>query len=162
MLALASVVATSAAAAAATLSIPLWHGGSVPAEAGDTVKTWCANAVAHVSVCKGAQCSERTYPCNPYACAPDGLTCESECESDAQCSAGGKCNVARGECSLFFAVCSDPWSRMTPDGQTSTCKPYRCVAGSCQQQCVKNSDCWGGGTCVRNANGRYSCQGGTP
>ena len=159
LLAGAVVSVTGVALGAGSISIPLWHGGSVPAEVGDTVKVSCSNAIAHVSVCKGVQCSERTYPCAPYACAGDGMTCQTECESSAQCAAGATCNPARSECTSYSSVCADPFTRKAPDGNLSSCAPYKCVAGNCQQQCVQSSDCAQGYTCTRGTGGRYYCKG---
>jgi MYXO-CTERM domain-containing protein len=48
-------------------------------------------------------------------------------------------------------VCKDAFTVQALNGAETSCAPYKCVAGGCQQQCVKDSDCADGYGCAQSA-----------
>jgi hypothetical protein len=90
------------------------------------------------------------YPCEPYACDEDGLTCKTSCNSSADCSQGSQCNQVTdiGKCVTISSFCKDAFNVQTTDGLVQSCEPYKCVGGACQQQCVDDGDCAPGFICV--------------
>jgi hypothetical protein len=141
--------------------LPYWK-GQVTVPVGKTVKTSCKGDVDVISVCDGAGCTQlASYACVPYTCAKNGVECTSHCTSNADCGQGAECNTARGECASYFGTCEDARTVKSPAGSLSSCAPYRCVAGACQQQCSVDipGDCAAGWSCVRSATShRYYCK----
>jgi hypothetical protein len=81
------------------------------------------------------------YPCEPYACDVDGITCKTQCISDADCSQAGKCDTGNGRCGTISSFCKDAFTVELSNGQEQSCEPYKCIGGACQQQCVDDGDC---------------------
>jgi len=90
------------------------------------------------------------YPCVPYRCDADHVTCGNVCLSDADCAQGASCDTATGECAEFGAICKDDFTVEDSNGQIESCIPYKCVAGVCQQQCQTSNDCYDGYQCSGN------------
>jgi len=88
------------------------------------------------------------YPCEPYACDVDGITCNTSCVSDADCSQAGKCDTATGKCGTISSFCKDSLTVKLTNGIEQECTPYACVGGACQQQCVTDGDCAEGYACA--------------
>jgi hypothetical protein len=80
------------------------------------------------------------YPCDPYGCDNQGLSCNTSCITHLDCSEGGMCNV-NGKCVTRLAICKDEFTVQAPDGTETSCAPYKCKAGACQQQCVTTQEC---------------------
>ena len=91
-----------------------------------------------------------TYPCSPYACDSDGKTCNNNCESNQDCAGGATCNVGSGTCVHPYYSCTDAFTVLNSDGHKTSCLPYKCVNGGCQQQCVNPSDCGDGYACTNS------------
>jgi hypothetical protein len=87
------------------------------------------------------------YPCDPYGCDNEGRTCNSSCSSNADCSEGGSCN-GNGRCVTRLAECKNDFTVKAPDGTETSCAPYLCKAGACQQQCVEDRECAPDYVCV--------------
>jgi hypothetical protein len=144
--------------AAQSLELPYWKGSlwvTVPTQ----VKVQCLNDIARISVCEASGCKEmRTYNCHPYGCTKDGTACAASCSTTADCAGGSECNTTTGQCSLSFGSCSDAFTIRMPNGQTASCAPYKCIAGSCQQQCSSSNDCVAGYVCKKSSSTkRYYC-----
>ena len=88
------------------------------------------------------------YPCEPYACDAEGITCRTECISDSDCSQAGKCDTATGKCGTLSSFCKDAFTVQLANGPEQSCAPYKCRGGACQQQGVVDSDCAPGYACV--------------
>ena len=54
---------------------------------------------------------------------------------------GSSCDSLTGRCAARHAICVDAFVLEGVDSQLSSCQPYRCINGMCQQQCVGNVDC---------------------
>jgi hypothetical protein len=100
--------------------------------------------------CDGAgQCgTPTTVSCLPYTCDGASGQCKATCVSDVDCSQGAKCDTVSGKCAVTGATCKDPYTTKQPNGQEQSCKPYKCVAGSCADSCTTSSDCAPGYECA--------------
>jgi hypothetical protein len=85
-----------------------------------------------------------SQPCAPYGCSSTG--CNTSCTSNADCAAGAGCDGS-GKCVIVTAICKDDYTVKAADGTESSCVPYKCVGGACQQQCTTTSDCAPGYDC---------------
>jgi hypothetical protein len=81
------------------------------------------------------------YPCEPYDCDAEGRTCNTSCDTSADCSAAGACNGIRSECVTMGNRCKDAFTVSAPDGHKMSCAPYICLGGACQQQCSAKYQC---------------------
>ncbi len=90
-----------------------------------------------------------TDPCLPFAC--DAGACRSSCSTDNDCATGAACEVESGECAITGRTCSDAFTVITPSGAETDCRPYRCQAGNCREQCTANSGCADGYLCEDSA-----------
>lgn len=101
-----------------------------------------ARDVASVQLCRGLSCeAAMNYPCAPFACDGASGTCRDHCSTKADCSTGSACNQAVGQCVVEGNTCADAFTVQNANGTTVGCGAYRCLAGSCQQQCGGDSDC---------------------
>jgi hypothetical protein len=144
------------------IMLPFWT-GSVNISVGESVRTTCTGDVDVISACAGTTCRElSSYACVPFTCAADGEGCTATCNSTKDCGQGAACNTVRHECYSYFSACYDTWTVVSPGGQLSSCMPYRCVGGYCQQQCSMDhpNDCGAGFKCARDPGGSYHCKGG--
>lgn len=119
-------------------------------EAGTLCETGCSgNSMFLMWIDANGHCAIRaSYPCFPYACSARLKTCRDKCTSDGDCAAGAKCNSAKSECVPTPASCRDPFTIITAAGHEESCRPYKCVAGSCHQQCSETADCSSGFHCA--------------
>lgn len=103
--------------------------------------------------CDGAgQCAApRTQSCVPSGCDPVAKACIKTCTKDGDCAAGATCDIGTGKCAVTDNTCKDVFTVISPGGSQTSCAPYRCVAGACQQQCVIDADCATGYTCNASA-----------
>ena len=103
--------------------------------------------------CDGAgQCaSARTQSCVPFGCDPIARACIRTCIKDGDCAAGAMCDIGSGKCAVAGNTCKDAFTVVSPNGSQTSCAPYRCVAGGCQQQCVSDGDCSEGYVCRGSA-----------
>jgi hypothetical protein len=81
------------------------------------------------------------FSCFPYRCEPAARACKTDCVSSGDCAAGAVCNLATAECAPIGYQCKDAFTVQASDGTSSSCSPYRCVAGACQSTCSGNLDC---------------------
>jgi hypothetical protein len=96
----------------------------------------------------GGQCKLwfRT-PCNPYNCDQANGVCRGSCASDTDCAQGAHCNTSTGMCAAYGSACVDAKTVRMSNGQTQSCMPYSCVAGTCKPYCQVQSDCASGFSC---------------
>ena len=111
----------------------------------------CTGDISHpASACDGTgTCSASgTKSCVPYACDAASGACNTTCNNQRDCAAGANCDAAKGKCVQIGDMCRDAFTVISPDGTLTSCKGFLCVAGACQQQCAKNTDCRDGYDCV--------------
>ncbi len=115
----------------------------------------CTNAVVRVQAMQQAAPGDRptctvtsTSPCFPYSCDSQGKMCDQSCLSDNNCATGAVCSAVTSQCTVLTYQCTDTFTITASSGYTSSCMPYKCVAGSCQQQCSMPGDCYTGWSCV--------------
>lgn len=83
--------------------------------------------------------------CAPYACAPTGGVCKTNCAANTDCAAGFAC--INGQCGTISYYCSDFSTATGTDGKTYDCAPYACQAGQCIKRCGTTNDCVPGTVC---------------
>lgn len=91
-------------------------------------------------------------PCDPYGCDDTSGMCRQSCANDTQCGQGAKCNTSTGMCTAAPPACIDASTVRLANGQTESCSPYECRAGSCRETCESSNDCASGFGC--NSYGR--------
>jgi hypothetical protein len=113
------------------------------------LSTACSGDVASVTTCPTPEtCATQKYPCTPYTCDSETDTCGASCLSDHDCAQGATCDQATAKCASHGTVCKDDFTIQDSNGQVESCIPYKCVGGTCQQQCQSSNDCYDGYTCV--------------
>lgn len=125
--------------------------------------TTCANDVLQPQVCnsQGACVDGDKLPCSPYSCDTAAQTCKSSCTTSADCAAGAECNTQTGTCAASGGTCLDDFAVENSDGTTTSCAPYRCKAGVCQDACTAANDCAEGYECHAPLCVRVASDGGT-
>lgn len=87
--------------------------------------------------------------CEPFVCREG--RCLDACASDADCSAGSRCDPEAQRC-VAPAICDGEHTLTRQDGSRQDCSPYRCSAdGRCFERCTSSSQCLQGLQC--NASG---------
>lgn len=115
---------------------------SFPSSATECEAADCSgNSVVPAAKCDGAgECASVTPKnCGNYVCKAGA--CLTACSTNADCAAGATCDRNEDACVVIVATCRDAYSVEEPGGAITSCDGYRCVAGSCQQQCSDNEDC---------------------
>lgn len=109
------------------------------------------------SVRPAARCDEdecvpaSTESCVPYSCDVEAKACRTSCAGDQDCAAGARCETSRGLCTQEGNRCADSFTVETPSREQTSCAPYKCQSGSCQQQCTSSSDCADVYVCIDSA-----------
>jgi hypothetical protein len=110
--------------------------------------TVCTNGVQQVSWEQDGTCKHSfDIPCFPFACASDGVACAESCQSSNECATGASCNDVTLECAPVPYQCKDAFTVIDASGTETSCMPYRCAAGSCQDACNVDGDCATGYVC---------------
>src|SRR5262249_35160801 len=118
----------------------------------------CINGVAIARAgCDGhgACPPERSAPCAPFVCEPDGAACKARCDSDADCEQWSYCDQQTRICASA-ALCIDDTQLLSLRGEKIPCAPYTCDAdgGQCRttcssvEQCIAPTVCSAAGACV--------------
>ncbi len=86
-------------------------------------------------------------PCDPYGCEKSSGLCRQNCSSSSDCADGSQCNTSTGMCVAMPYACTDSVTVKSANGQTESCKPYKCAAGACRETCESSNDCAQGYVC---------------
>lgn len=104
----------------------------------------------------GVTGDQTSASCYPYGCDRATGTCHTDCQSDSDCyGAGGRCNVATGQCVLLDRWCKDTFTVVNAAGQETSCAPYECQAGLCRGTCETSNDCAPGYQCYQGSQRKY-------
>jgi MYXO-CTERM domain-containing protein len=123
---------------------------SFPSIATPCGKATCNGDVSTpASTCDGVgECAPATSKnCPPYACNTTSGDCKQSCSTTADCAQGASCDTSTGKCAITAGTCIDPFTMKSPDGQITSCAPYRCKNGACQATCATDLDCADGASC---------------
>ena len=130
------------------------RGASAAAGEGDSCASSCLGSVStvHRQGASGQCLAWFRVPCDPYGCDDTSGMCRQSCANDTQCGQGAKCNTSTGMCTAAPPACIDASTVRLANGQTESCSPYECRAGSCRETCESSNDCASGFGC--NSYGR--------
>lgn len=87
------------------------------------------------------------FPCSPFACEKGSGICRQACASTNDCAEGSQCNTNTGLCVVMPYACTDALTVRAANGQTESCVPYKCRAGTCRETCETSNDCSAGHAC---------------
>jgi hypothetical protein len=86
-------------------------------------------------------------PCAPFSCEDSSGVCRAACQSNNDCEGGSVCSTVTGVCSSAPPMCLDVSTVRSANGQSHSCEPYECRAGSCRETCDSSNDCSSGFVC---------------